>query len=69
MKDFHVELFLAARQLPNLEFFSNSDPYLEVYYSLSGLPETFLGRTEVAECNLDPNWEKTFNVEYISDLK
>ncbi|CAD8195274.1 unnamed protein product [Paramecium pentaurelia] len=64
----YVELFLAARQLLNLEFFSKSDPYLEIYYSLSGQQETFLGRTETAECNLDPNWEKTFNIEYSQDM-
>ncbi|CAK93914.1 unnamed protein product (macronuclear) [Paramecium tetraurelia] len=64
----HIELFLAARQLPNLEFFSKSDPYLELYYSLAGQQEQFLGRTETAECNLDPNWEKTFEIEYWPDL-
>ncbi|CAD8095400.1 unnamed protein product [Paramecium primaurelia] len=63
-----IELFLAARQLPNLEFFSKSDPYLELYYSLSGQQEILLGKTEVADCNLDPNWEKTFNIEYYPDL-
>ncbi|CAD8106113.1 unnamed protein product [Paramecium sonneborni] len=63
-----IELFLAARQLPNLEFFSKSDPYLELYYTLVGETEIFLGRTETAECNLDPNWEKTFDLEYQPDL-
>jgi hypothetical protein len=54
--------------LTNLEFFSKSDPYLEVYYSLAGEKETFLGRTETAECNLDPNWEKSFTLDYYPDL-
>ncbi|CAD8187578.1 unnamed protein product [Paramecium octaurelia] len=64
----NIELFLAARQLPNLEFFSKSDPYLELYYLIPGQQEVFLGKTEVADCNLDPNWEQTFNVEYQPEL-
>ncbi|CAD8200765.1 unnamed protein product [Paramecium octaurelia] len=64
----NIELFLAARELPNLEFLSKSDPYLELYYSLQGEPEICLGKTETAECNLDPNWEKSFTIEYYPDL-
>ncbi|CAD8120019.1 unnamed protein product [Paramecium sonneborni] len=64
----NVELFLAARELPNLEFLSKSDPYLELYYSLQGEPEICLGKTETAQCNLDPNWEKSFKIEYLPNL-
>lgn len=32
----YIELFLAARDLPNVELFSKSDPICQLFYTLEG---------------------------------
>lgn len=65
----YVELFLAGRDLPNVEIFSKSDPQCDIYYTVEGEKEILLGETEVVYNNLDPNWEKSLTLEYLDDVK
>lgn len=65
----YVELFLAGRDLPNVEIFSKSDPQCDIYYTVEGEKEVLLGETEVVYNNLDPNWEKSLTLEYLDDVK
>lgn len=63
-----LEIFLAARNLANLDLFSKSDPFCIVDYELQGEPKIRIGETEVIENNLNPTWEKTFTIDYHEDL-
>ena len=65
---YSLEIFLAARNLINLDTFSMSDPYCIVNYQLEGESEEKLGETEVIDDNLNPTWEKTFLVDYYEGL-
>ena len=63
---YKLEIFLAARNLVNLEIFSKSNPFCIVDYELEGESKMRLGETEVIDNNLNPTWEKTFTIDYHS---
>lgn len=53
-----------------MDIFSKSDPYVKVYYKkLQNMPWAFLGRTETIDNNLNPNFKKSFIVEFIFEAK
>lgn len=61
-----VEIFLSARKLLDMDFFSKSDPYVKVYFTRGPQqPEVYIGKTETIQDNLNPNFEKSFTLEYI----
>ncbi|TKR60689.1 hypothetical protein L596_027898 [Steinernema carpocapsae] len=63
-----VRLTLAAKNLKDMDVFSKSDPICVVFLTTSsarGAEITLeIGRTEVVMNNLNPEWSKTFLVDY-----
>jgi hypothetical protein len=61
-----IELFLNARGLGDMDFFSKSDPYVKVYFKRHPNENImFMGRTETIMNDLNPNFTKSFIVDYI----
>lgn len=69
-----VEMTLSCRDLINTDYLSKSDPYCIVYMKESWQDKYFeIGRTEVIDDNLNPEWVKKFvlnyNFEVVQKLK
>ena len=65
-----LEIFLSARGLYDMDVFSKSDPYVKVYFKRSNTNQWgLLGRTETIDNNLNPNFQKSFVVDYIFEAK
>lgn len=65
-----LELFISARALKDLDVFSKSDPYVKVYFKKApNQPWTFLGKTETVDNCLNPNFQKTFVVDYFFETR
>lgn len=66
-----IEIYLACRELVDLDVFSKSDPYIKVSYRREphhkGL--TLLGRTQTIPNNLNPNYVKSFQLDYIFEAR
>ena len=60
-----IELFISCRSLKNMDFLSKSDPVVILYEKSSNDRWTEKGRTEMISDNLNPNFSKTFVVDYI----
>lgn len=58
-----LSLSFACKDLPNMDTFSLSDPFL-VLYKQQGNMWHKLGQTEVIHDNLNPQWVTKMNVEY-----
>ena len=63
-----IEIFLSGRKLKNLDTFSKSDPYVKVTLIVQGAVRE-LGKTEVLKNNLNPDFAKTFIIDYIFEVK
>ena len=49
-----------------MDIFSKSDPYVKVYFKKSPKFEFLsLGRTETVDNNLNPNFERSFILDYM----
>ncbi|XP_053814974.1 copine-4 isoform X3 [Vidua macroura] len=59
--DDYVELSFSARKLDDKDFFSKSDPFLEIFRVNDDATQQLVHRTEVVMNNLNPAW-KTFKV-------
>ncbi|OXB65934.1 hypothetical protein ASZ78_002682 [Callipepla squamata] len=59
--DDYVELSFSARKLDDKDFFSKSDPFLEIFRMNDDATQQLVHRTEVVMNNLNPAW-KTFKV-------
>uniref|UniRef100_UPI00398E3B75 copine-4-like n=1 Tax=Pristiophorus japonicus TaxID=55135 RepID=UPI00398E3B75 len=59
--DDYVELTFSARKLDDKDFFSKSDPFLEIFRMNNDGTQQLVHRTEVIMNNLNPMW-KTFKV-------
>ncbi|XP_042188345.1 copine-4 [Callorhinchus milii] len=59
--DDYVELSFGARKLDDKDFFSKSDPFLEIFRLNDDGTQQLVHRTEVVMNNLNPAW-KTFKV-------
>ena len=66
--DEKVELFLSCRKLKNMEFFSLTDPMIKVYIDRNG-EYCFLDQTEVIWNDLNPNFTKSFVLDYLFEVK
>ena len=65
-----IELYVSGRSLLDLDVFSKSDPYVKVYFKRSPMhKEILIGKTETVQNDLNPNWTKTFLVDYIFEAK
>ena len=64
-------LELSARNLPNVDKFGKSDPYVCVFIVCSNGSLKFLGKTEVVKNNLNPSWKplelSDFELDNIND--
>ncbi|KAM6450867.1 copine-4 isoform 2-T5 [Liasis olivaceus] len=59
--DDYVELSFSARKLDDKDFFSKSDPFLEIFRMNDDATQQLVHRTEVVMNNLNPAW-KAFKV-------
>jgi hypothetical protein len=59
-----VQIFLSCRKLKDVETFSNSDPFIEVFEKRSSGQWVKLGQTEVIWDNLNPDFIKSFTLNY-----
>ena len=59
-----VQLFISCRKLKDVETFSKSDPFVEVFYKTAVGGWIKLGQTEVIWDNLNPDFVKSFTVDY-----
>lgn len=63
-----MELHVRGKDLLNLDTFSKSDPYCRLLHTIYGEKEVNEGDTEWLKNNLNPQWEKTFVIDYIFEL-
>ncbi|XP_039194015.1 copine-6 [Crotalus tigris] len=52
-----VQLEFCGQELDDKDFFSKSDPFLEIYKMGSGESDNLVWRTEVVKNNLNPRWQ------------
>jgi Ca2+-dependent lipid-binding protein len=53
-----------------MDIFSKSDPYVKVYFKKApNQPFLFIGKTETIDNNLNPNFKKSFFVDYIFETQ
>jgi Ca2+-dependent lipid-binding protein len=65
-----IELFLNARGLGDLDFFSKSDPYVKVFFKRHPSENMMsIGRTETIMNDLNPNFAKSFTIDYIFETR
>ena len=65
-----VEMFLSGRSLLDMDFFSKSDPYVRVFFKSNPVSKpNLIGRTETVMDNLNPNFRKSFLLDYIFETK
>uniref|UniRef100_A0A1I7ZVG1 Copine-3 n=1 Tax=Steinernema glaseri TaxID=37863 RepID=A0A1I7ZVG1_9BILA len=68
-----LRLTLSARGLRDLDYFSKSDPLCVVYMlrdaHISKARKVEIGRTEIVKNCLDPEWNKTFVIDYYFEEK
>jgi Ca2+-dependent lipid-binding protein len=61
---------VSARGLFDMDVFSKSDPYVKVYFKrVPNQPFVLLGRTETIDNNLNPNFKKSFMVDFIFEAR
>jgi Ca2+-dependent lipid-binding protein len=64
-----VEIYLSARNLLDKDFFSKSDPYIKLYFKRDpSHKETYVGRTETINNNLNPNFNTAFKLDYVFEI-
>ena len=65
-----VEVFISARDLKNSDTFSKSDPYCVLSLQAPGTTNySNIDKTEVIQNNLNPNWTKTFTLDFYFEAK
>ena len=65
-----IEIYLSCRNLKDLDVFSKSDPYVKISYKRDFTQQFFpLGRTETVKNNINPNFGKSFPIDYIFESR
>lgn len=64
-----VEFFFSCRSLKNMDVFSKSDPQIIFSVKTPSNQWAEFGRTEVIKDNLNPNFSKTFQIDYIFEVQ
>lgn len=64
-----VEFFISCRSLKNMDVFSKSDPQVIMYVKTPSNQWAEFGRTEMIKDNLNPNFSKTFQLDYIFEVQ
>ena len=59
-----VNLYISGRKLKDLDAFSKSDPQCALYEKTASGHWQMLGKTEIMENNLNPDFETCFTVAY-----
>lgn len=59
-----VQLFISCRKLKDVETFSKSDPFVEVFQKTHQQNWSKIGQTEVIWDNLNPDFVKNFIIDY-----
>jgi len=63
-----VELFFSCRKLANMDTITVTDPFLK-FYEFRNNQWIFIGQTEQIDNNLNPNFSKSFVVDFIFESK
>jgi hypothetical protein len=63
-----VELFFSCRKLANMDVVTVTDPFLKLYENRGGI-WFCLGQTEQIDNNLNPDFSKTFVVDFVFETK
>ena len=58
-----LKIKFSARNLPRMDVFSKSDPYLCVLMESSGGNFQVVAKTDWIKDNEDPDWEETLEIE------
>jgi Ca2+-dependent lipid-binding protein len=66
-----IEIYLCCRNIKDLDVFTKSDPYVRISYRRDFTQKQYslLGRTETVPNNLNPNFTKTFTLDYIFESR
>jgi Ca2+-dependent lipid-binding protein len=64
-----VELYFNGRNLKDLDFFSKSDPSLLFFQENPASVLKAVGKTEVVKDNVNPDWKKSFQLNYIFEAR
>lgn len=65
-----IEIYVSCRNLKDLDVFSKSDPYLRVSFSRDYTAQMKpIGKTETIKNNLNPNFLKSFQLEYVFESR
>lgn len=64
-----IELFISCRSLANMDYLSKSDPQVIFFYKAPNGQWAEFGRTEIIKDNLNPNFTKTFQYDYIFETQ
>lgn len=64
-----IEIFVSGRSLTNMDYFSKSDPYVKFFLRAAGGKWNQVDRTETITDDLNPNFKKSFTVEFIFEEK
>lgn len=65
-----VEFFVSCRSLKNMDLMSKSDPQVILYFRNAQTNHWYeYGRTEIIKDNLNPNFYKTFRVDFIFEVQ
>ena len=61
----HVELHISCRKLKDLDYFSKSDPLVQIFtHDEKSRRWTKFGQTELINNNLNPDFKKFFTLNY-----
>jgi len=63
-----VELFISCRKLKNMDYFSLTDPQVKLFIEKNG-QFIFFDKTEMISDNLNPNFTKSFILDYYFEVK
>jgi Copine/C2 domain len=58
------QLFISCRKLKDVEYFSKSDPFVEIFERSNDTKWTMIGKTEVIWDNLNPDFMRNFVIDY-----
>ena len=64
-----VELFFSCRALKDADLVGKSDPQLTLEKHVEGNNWAFVGRTEVIKNNLNPDFVKSFKLEFVFETR
>lgn len=64
-----VELFFSCRNLKDMDLIGKSDPQLTLEKHVEGNNWAIIGQTEVIRNNLNPDFVKSFKMQFVFETK